>query len=259
MRDHTPPRPDARLRVLYLLRHGQSTANAAGEFTGWTDVPLTSAGEAEATRAGQLLAEARELPDVVHTSVLRRTIRTAEIALAGIDRSWVPVRRSWRLNERHYGALTGRNKAEVRREAGDDQFTRWRRSFSDAPPAMAPSEAAELRADPRYRDLPPGTVPDTESLADVLARVLPYWADNVATDLRAGRTPLVVAHGNSLRALVMHLDKLRPNEVAALNIPTGMPLRYEFDERLLPLPPGGRYLDPHAADTAAATVAAEGR
>jgi 2,3-bisphosphoglycerate-dependent phosphoglycerate mutase len=244
--------------TLVLLRHGQSTTNAAGEFTGWTDVPLTPSGEAEAVRAGRLLHEARMLPDVVHTSMLRRTIRTAEIALEVIDRPWLPVRRSWRLNERHYGALTGRNKAAVRHEAGNDQFTRWRRSFEDAPPPITRAEGERLRADPRYADLPPGTVPDTESLADVLTRLLPYWVDNVVPDLRAGRTPLLVAHGNSLRALVMHLDRLRPDEVATLNIPTGIPLCYDLDDTFRPRQPGGCYLDPRAASEAAAAVAGEG-
>lgn len=253
----TAPHADPDTKLV-LLRHGQSRTNADGRFTGWTDVPLTADGEREARRAGELLRDAGIAPDIVHTSVLRRAIRTAEIVLDVLDRTWLPVRRTWRLNERHYGALTSRVKSEVRAEVGDEQYRLWRRSYRQAPPAMEPAEGAALREDPRYADLPAGTVPDTESLADVHARLLPYWIDVLAADLRAGRTPLVVAHGNSLRALVMHLDGLTEHEVAELNIPTGIPLEYHLDSRLRPNSGGGRYLDHEAATRAAAAVAGEG-
>jgi 2,3-bisphosphoglycerate-dependent phosphoglycerate mutase len=244
---------------LVLLRHGESTTNASGEFTGWIDVPLTAGGETEARRAGELLRDAELYPDVLHTSLLRRAIRTAEIVADVLDRPWMPVRRSWRLNERHYGALTGRRKAEVRAEAGEERFTAWRRSFRTPPPPIDPAAGREFTDDPRYAALPAGTVPVTECLADVLARLLPYWADVLAAELRAGRVSLVVAHGNSLRALVMHLDGLSEGQVAELNIPTGIPLLYRLDTDLRPLDGGGGYLDPDAAATAAGQVSAEGR
>lgn len=243
---------------LILLRHGQSTANAAGEFTGWTDAALTETGEMEAHQAARLLMSAELQPDSIHTSVLRRSIHTAQIVAENLHRSWLPVRRTWRLNERHYGALTGRTKSRVRMEAGTEQYRRWRRSFDAPPPPMSPRELQGLRADPRYADLPYRTIPACESLADVLARLLPYWTDTLAADLRAGRTPLVVAHGNSLRALVMHLDQLSPTQVAGLNIPTGIPLCYDLDEMLEPKRRGGQYLDPDAADSAAQAIAMEG-
>jgi 2,3-bisphosphoglycerate-dependent phosphoglycerate mutase len=243
---------------LLLLRHGQSTTNASGRFTGWTDVPLTDDGEREARRAGELLRDAEITPEVVHTSLLRRSIRTVEIVLDVLDRPWLPVRRTWRLNERHYGALTGRVKSEVRTEVGDERYRAWRRSYREAPPPLRNAEGAGFRDDPRYAELPPGTVPDTESLADVRARLLPYWIDTLAAELRAGRTPLVVAHGNSLRAMVMHLDGLTEAQVSELNIPTGIPLEYRLDPRLRPYPGGGRYLDRAAAAQASAAVAGEG-
>jgi 2,3-bisphosphoglycerate-dependent phosphoglycerate mutase len=244
--------------TLVLVRHGQSTTNAAGQFTGWADVPLTDAGEHEARRVGELLREQAPHLHVVHTSVLRRAIRTAEIALDVVGRSWLPVARSWRLNERHYGALTGRSKAEVRAEVGDAQFLPWRRGFRERPPPMPAEPAEALRSDPRYSALPARVIPDSESLADVLARVLPYWVDVLSADLLAGRVPLVVAHGNSLRALIMHLDQMSEDEVVELNIPTGIPLCYELDDALLPRQRGGHYLDPTAAAQAAAAVAEEG-
>jgi 2,3-bisphosphoglycerate-dependent phosphoglycerate mutase len=241
-----------------LLRHGESASNAAGEFTGWADVPLSTVGEEQARIAGTLLRQAGIGPDVVHTSVLTRTIRTAEIVLGELDRDGVPARRSWRLNERQYGALAGRNKAQVRAEVGLRQYQSWRRSFGEKPPPMRADMLRALRADPRYAGLPAGTVPDCESLADVLARVLPYWIGVIIPDLRAGHTPLVVAHGNSLRALAMHLDDLSEREVEELNIPTGIPLCYDLDEELQPSRRGGRYLDPDAASQASAAVAREG-
>jgi 2,3-bisphosphoglycerate-dependent phosphoglycerate mutase len=244
--------------TLLMVRHGQSVSNAEGQFTGWTDVALTGEGERQARNAGELVRDAGVLPDVVHTSVLRRTIRTAEIMLDVLDRSWLPVHRSWRLNERHYGALTGRSKSAVHAEVGAELFGTWRRSLLQRPPAMEPQPLAALRADPRYAQLPAGMVPATESLADVLARVLPYWVDAIAPDVRAGRIPLVVAHGNSLRALIMHLDGLTAEQVEQLNVPTGIPLRYDLDEQLIPHRRGGRYLDPDSAARAARAVAGEG-
>jgi 2,3-bisphosphoglycerate-dependent phosphoglycerate mutase len=244
--------------TLLLLRHGQSTANAAGEFTGWVDVPLTEAGERQARGAGELLRSAGYCPDVVHTSVFSRAIRTADIMLGVLDRSWLPVRRSWRLGERQYGAWTGRRKADVRAEVGDERFLLWRRSLFGTPPPLAADALGALRADPRFAGLPTDTIPPVESLADVVARVVPYWTDVLAADLRAGRLPLVVAHGNSLRALVTHWDRLSEDEVLNLNIPTGIPLRYDFDAGLRPVLRGVRYLDPNAAAQAVAAVAREG-
>jgi 2,3-bisphosphoglycerate-dependent phosphoglycerate mutase len=240
---------------LVLLRHGESTWNELGRFTGWTDVPLSARGVAEAIRAGELLAEQDVLPDVVHTSVLDRAIQTAELALRAAGRQWVPVRRSWRLNERHYGALQGMDKAETRLAFGDEQFTLWRRSWDVPPPAR---EGEHLADDPRYRDVPPEILPHGECLKDVLERVLPWWADAIVPDLRAGRTVLVAAHGNSLRALVKHLDAIPDDAIAELNLPTGVPLLYELGPALRPLTPvdpifgvGGFYLD---ADAAAASI-----
>jgi 2,3-bisphosphoglycerate-dependent phosphoglycerate mutase len=247
-------RPE-RSATLILLRHGESTANAEGVFTGWIDVPLTPTGRAEALAAGHLLAAARLSPDTVHTSVLRRAVTTADLVLDVLDRDWVPVRRTWRLNERHYGALTGRRKQDVRAEAGEAQYTVWRRSNDVAPPP-APPGTTPPAGDPRYADLPPDAWPATESLADVQARLLPYWADALAPALTRGQTVLVVAHGNSLRALVAYLDRLPPEAVTDLNIPTGIPLRYFFDSaELRPTVPGGQYLDPARAAQRAAAVA----
>ncbi|WP_156037467.1 2,3-bisphosphoglycerate-dependent phosphoglycerate mutase, partial [Glycomyces tenuis] len=200
------------------------------------------------------------LPDVVHTSLLRRAINTAELALNEAARSWIPVRRSWRLNERHYGALQGKNKAQVREEFGEEQFMTWRRSYDTPPPAIAADSEFSQADDPRYALLAPEVRPQTECLKDVLERMLPYWYDGIVPDLKDGRTVLVAAHGNSLRALVKHLDGVSDEEIVGLNIPTGMPLRYELDETSLkPTVPGGRYLDPEAAAAAAAAVAAQGK
>ncbi|HEV8463120.1 MAG TPA: phosphoglyceromutase [Gaiellaceae bacterium] len=247
---------------LILLRHGESVWNERGLFTGWTDVGLSPRGEEEAERAGDLLLADGLLPDVLHTSVLERAIRTGEIALQACDRQWIPVRRSWRLNERHYGALQGRSKAETRREFGDDHFTLWRRSYNVAPPPM---RSERLHDDPRYADLPSDQLPKSECLKDVLERVLPYWVDAIVPDLRRGRTVLVAAHGNSLRALVKHLDVIDDDAVSELNVPTGVPLVYELDDAMrvtAPLDPrfgvGGRYLDPVAAAASIAGVRAQG-
>ena len=248
------------LGTLVLLRHGESEWNAKNLFTGWVDVDLTAQGEAEARRSGELLREHELLPDVVHTSVLRRAIRTSQLALDAADRLWIPVRRSWRLNERHYGALQGKNKKQTLEEYGEEQFMLWRRSYDTPPPPIADGDEFSQADDPRYAALPPELMPKTECLKDVLARALPYWYDAIVPDLRLGRTVLVAAHGNSLRAIVKHLDGISDEAIAGLNIPTGIPLRYDLDPATLrPITPGGQYLDPAAAAEAAAAVATQGR
>jgi 2,3-bisphosphoglycerate-dependent phosphoglycerate mutase len=244
--------------TLLLLRHGESEWNAKNLFTGWVDVGLSEKGAAEAVRGGELVREAGLLPDVSHTSVLRRAIRTADLALDAADRSWLPVRRSWRLNERHYGALQGKDKAAVRAEFGDEQFKRWRRSYDEPPPPLPDDDRWSQAHDPRYADLL-DIVPRTECLADVVHRMLPYWYDALVPDLRLGRTVLVTAHGNSLRALVKHLDGLGDEEVVGLNIPTGIPLRYDLDDVLRPVRTGGEYLDPAAAAASIEAVKNQGR
>ena len=244
--------------TLVLLRHGESEWNAKNLFTGWVDVGLSEKGRAEAVRGGQLLGEAGLRPDVVHTSLLRRAIRTAELALDEIDLGWLPVRRSWRLNERHYGALQGLNKAETREKYGDEQFMRWRRSYDVPPPPLDDGSEWSQADDPRYANLLE-VLPRTECLADVVERMLPYWYDALVPDLRLGRVVLVAAHGNSLRALVKHLDGLSDEEVVGLNIPTGIPLRYDLDERMRPVKAGGEYLDPVAAAASIEAVKNQGR
>jgi 2,3-bisphosphoglycerate-dependent phosphoglycerate mutase len=244
---------------LVLLRHGESTWNAKNLFTGWVDVPLSDRGQQEATRGATLMSERGILPDILHTSVLRRAITTAQICLDGLDRHWVPVRRTWRLNERHYGALQGKDKKETLAEFGEEQFMLWRRSYDTPPPPLEPGSEFSQSGDPRYADLPPEIVPRTECLADVLARALPYWYDAIVPDLRRGVTVLVAAHGNSLRALVKHLDDMSEQAVVSLNIPTGIPLLYELDEEMRPQTPGGEYLDPEAAAAAIQAVANQGR
>jgi 2,3-bisphosphoglycerate-dependent phosphoglycerate mutase len=245
--------------TLVLLRHGESEWNAKNLFTGWVDVDLSAKGEAEARRGGELLREHDLLPDLVHTSVLRRAIRTAEITLNIADRHWIAVRRSWRLNERHYGALQGKNKKQTLDQYGEEQFMLWRRSYDTPPPKIADDDEWSQVADPRYATLPPELMPRTECLKDVVARMLPYWYDGIVPDLLAGQTVLVAAHGNSLRALVKHLDDISDQDIAGLNIPTGIPLRYDLDARLRPVTVGGTYLDPEAAQDAAAAVANQGR
>src|SRR5690625_5190413 len=215
---------------LVLLRHGQSVWNAKILFTGWVDVGLTDVGEAEARRGGELLAERDYLPDVVHTSVMRRAIRTAEITLDLADRLWIPVRRSWRLNERHYGALQGKDKKQTLEKFGEEQFMTWRRSYDVPPPPIEPHDEHAQTGDPRYADLPPELLPATECLKDVLDRFLPYWYDSIVPDLRTGQAVAVVAHGNSLRALVKHLDDISDEDIPGLNIPTGVPLLYQLDD-----------------------------
>lgn len=241
------------MATLVLLRHGQSTWNLENRFTGWVDVDLSTRGEEEARRGGAMLTEHGLLPDVVHTSVQLRAIRTAEIALRECGRSWIPVRRSWRLNERHYGALQGRNKQETAERFGLDQVKAWRRSYAVPPPPLDADDPEHPRFDPRYATLPTDVLPATECLADVVVRMLPYWYDGIVPDLAAGRVTLVSAHGNSLRALVKHLDGLTDDEVVELNIPTGQPLVYELDEHLGVV--GHGYLDPDAATAAAEAVA----
>ena len=244
--------------TLVLLRHGESEWNAKNLFTGWVDVDLNAKGEAEARRGGELLVENDLLPDVLHTSLLKRAIRTSQISLQVADRHWIPVLRSWRLNERHYGALQGKDKAQTRREFGDEQFMLWRRSYDVPPPPLEGAALADQQADPRYALL--GTAsPRTECLKDVVKRLMPYWQDVILGSVAAGQTVLIVAHGNSLRALVKHLDGISDEDIAELNIPTGIPLVYDLDDEFRPTVPGGRYLDPEAARVAAAAVAQQGR
>ncbi|MFP5218163.1 MAG: phosphoglyceromutase [Actinomycetes bacterium] len=245
--------------TLVLLRHGESQWNKKNLFTGWIDVDLTETGEEQARAGGRLLKDAGLLPTVVHTSLLTRAIRTANLSLDACDRSWLQVRRHWRLNERHYGALQGLDKSATREKYGDEQFMLWRRSYDVPPPPIEPGSEWDVAQDERYRLLARDLVPRTECLADVVDRMLPYWYDAIVPDLRSGEVVLVAAHGNSLRALVMHLDGLSKQEVVGLNIPTGQPLRYELDDDLRPTVPGGEYLDRQAAEAAAAAVAAQGR
>src|SRR5438445_6922692 len=244
---------------LILLRDGESEWNAKNLFTGWVDVNLNEKGEKEAVRGGELLKDADLLPDVVHTSLQKRAIRTAQLALEAADRHWIPVHRSWRLNERHYGALQGKDKAATLAEFGEEQFMLWRRSYDTPPPPIEPGSEYSQDGDPRYAALPPELRPATECLADVVVRMLPYWYDAIVPDLRSGATVLVTAHGNSLRALVKHLDGMGDEEVVGLNIPTGVPLRYDLDADLRPVTPGGQYLDPDAAAAAIEAVKNQGR
>jgi 2,3-bisphosphoglycerate-dependent phosphoglycerate mutase len=246
--------------TLILLRHGESEWNAANLFTGWVDVGLTDRGRAEAVRGGALMRDAGIVPDVVLTSLLRRAITTANLALEEAGLSWLPVERNWRLNERHYGALQGKNKKETLEAYGEDQFMLWRRSYDTPPPPIDPDSEFAQTHDPRYAALPPDARPATECLADVVQRLIPYWQDVIVGEhLRAGKTVLVAAHGNSLRALVKHLDQISDADIAALNIPTGIPLVYRLNEDMTPITPGGEYLDPDAAAEAAAAVASQGR
>lgn len=244
-------------QTLILLRHGQSEWNQKNLFTGWVDVRLTEKGRGEAARAGELLAEAGVLPDVLYTSVLSRAIQTANLALDTADRLWIPVKRSWRLNERHYGALQGLDKAETLEKYGEQQFMEWRRSFDTPPPVLEDSSEWSQANDPRYQHID-GERPRTECLQDVITRLLPYWESEILADLNAGNTVLVTAHGNSLRAMVKHLEGISDEDIAALNIPTGMPLVYEINSDGTPAGPG-RYLDPEAAAAGAAAVAQQGR
>ena len=244
--------------TLILLRHGESEWNAKNLFTGWVDVDLNDKGIGEARRGGELLAESGILPDVVHTSLLKRAIKTSQLALEACDRMWIPVQRNWRLNERHYGALQGKNKKETLDLYGEEQFMLWRRSYDTPPPAIAPNDTYAQTHDPRYADLG-ADLPATECLADVVQRMLPYWDEAIVPDLRSGKTVLVAAHGNSLRALVKQLDGISDTDIAGLNIPTGIPLVYSLNTELQPIVAGGHYLDPEAAREAAAAVANQGK
>jgi 2,3-bisphosphoglycerate-dependent phosphoglycerate mutase len=244
--------------TLILLRHGESEWNALNLFTGWVDVRLSTKGEAEAARGGKLLAERGLLPDVVHTSLLRRAIHTSQLALDACDRHWIPVKRSWRLNERHYGALQGNDKAQTLAEYGEAQFTLWRRSFDTPPPLIEKGAKYSQDADPRYAGLG-SDLPMTECLKDVVVRMVPYWEQEIVPDLKEGKVVLVTAHGNSLRALVKHLEGISDEDIAGLNIPTGIPLLYELDEQMRPVKKGGEYLDPAAAAAAITAVANQGK
>jgi 2,3-bisphosphoglycerate-dependent phosphoglycerate mutase len=244
---------------LILLRHGTSDWNAKNLFTGWVDVDLNAGGVEEAQRGGELLRDRDLLPDVLHTSVLRRAIRTANIALEVVQRDWIDVRRSWRLNERHYGALQGKDKKQTLEELGEEQFMLFRRSYDTPPPPIERGSEFDQASDPRYAGLPSELLPATECLKDVVERMLPYWYDAIVPDLRAGKTVLVTAHGNSLRALVKHLDGIDEQTIVGLNIPTGIPLYYELDEDFNPLKSGGEYLDPVAAEAAIEAVKNQGR
>ncbi|MDR0628022.1 MAG: phosphoglyceromutase [Bifidobacteriaceae bacterium] len=241
---------------LVLLRHGESEWNAKNLFTGWVDVPLSEKGRAEAIRGGELMTGAGVSPDILHTSLLRRAIVTADLALDAADRLWIPVKRSWRLNERHYGALQGKNKTQIRDEYGEEQFMIWRRSYDTPPPEIELGSQYSQDGDPRYQG---GPVVRSEALKDVLERALPYWREAIVPDLVEGKTVLVAAHGNSLRALVKHLDGISDGAIAGLNIPTGIPLVYELDNDLKPLNAGGTYLDPAAAEAAIEAVANQGK
>ena len=244
--------------VLVLLRHGESDWNRQNRFTGWTDVDLSAQGRDEAHAAGRLLREGEFVFDVAFTSVLKRSIRTLGIVLDELDRLWIPVHKSWRLNERHYGALQGLNKAETAAEYGEEQVHVWRRSYATPPPALDRSDERWPGHDPRYADVAEDELPRTEALRDTVTRFLPYWHDAIAPAVLAGRRTLIVAHGNSLRALVKYLDDIGDDEIVELNIPTGVPLVYELDDELRPV--SHRYLgDPAAVEAAAAAVAAPGR
>jgi len=248
--------------TLVLLRHGQSQWNLDNRFTGWWDADLTAKGVAEAVAGGHLLAEAGILPDVLHTSLQSRAIRTAHLALEAMDRSWIPERRSWRLNERHYGGLTGLDKSETTAKYGPDQVKVWRRAYDIAPPPIEPGSEFDPGTDPRYAELDPAALPLTECLADVVLRAWPYFQDAIVPDLRAGRTVLVAAHGNSLRAFAKVLDAISVEDIAELNLPTGVPIVYELGDDLRPLeamPTLDRCLgDPAAIAAAAAAVANQG-
>lgn len=249
------------MATLVLMRHGESEWNLQNLFTGWVDVDLTEKGRSEASAGGRALRDAGVFPDVVHTSLQVRAIRTANLALEELGRLWVPVRRSWRLNERHYGGLTGLDKKETADRYGAEQVHVWRRSYDIPPPPIGADNAHDPAGDARYAMLPPDLIPATECLADVVARMLPYWYDDIVPDLRAGRVVLVAAHGNSLRALVKHLDGISDDEIPELNLPTGVPLRYELDDDLVPLerrhPLERAVGDAEAAKAAAAAVAAQ--
>ena len=241
---------------LVIIRHGESEWNKLNLFTGWTDVDLTDTGRAEAAAGGKALKEQGFDFDVCYTSLLKRAIHTLNIVLDQMDRAWLPVHKTWRLNERHYGALQGKNKTQIREEYGDEKFMLWRRSYGTPPPEIDPNDEYAQNNDPRYAGDP---VPEAECLADVVARVEPYWESDIIPELKTGKTVLIAAHGNSLRAIVKMLDGLTEEEIAKVNIPTAMPLVYELDDDFKPIKKGGEYLDPEAAAAGAAAVAAQGQ
>jgi len=243
---------------LILLRHGESEWNAKNLFTGWVDVRLSELGEKEARRGGELLREKNLLPDVLHTSLLRRAIQTAQIALDSCDRHWIPVNRTWRLNERHYGALQGKDKKQTLEAYGEEQFKLWRRSFDVPPPPIDDNDPYSQANDPRYADLG-ASMPKTECLKDVVERLLPYLNSEISRDLQAGKTVLVAAHGNSIRAIVKHIACISDEEIAEVNIPTGIPLLFTFDKDFEPIVKRGEYLDPEAAKAAIEAVANQGK
>ena len=243
---------------LILLRHGESVWNAKNLFTGWVDVELSDKGRGEAARGGQLLKEANLLPDVLHTSLLTRAINTADIALVSAGVVGIPIKRSWRLNERHYGALQGKDKAATLKEYGEEQFKLWRRSFDTPPPPIADDDQYSQKNDAKYANLGE-SLPKTECLKDVVARVIPYLNNEINNDLKSGKVVLIAAHGNSIRAIVKYLDNISDTDIAGVNIPTGIPLLYELNESFEPIIKGGRYLDPKAAADAIAAVANQGR
>ena len=243
---------------LILLRHGESEWNAKNLFTGWVDVDLSEKGKAEAARAGVLLKEAELLPDVLHTSLLKRAINTADITLSNCGKTGITTHRSWRLNERHYGALQGKDKAQTLATYGQEQFDLWRRSFDVPPVPIEDNDRYSQKNDPKYADLGE-LLPKTECLKDVVERVIPYLTSEISRDMLAGKTVLITAHGNSLRAIVKHIDCISDADIAKVNIPTGIPLYYEFDKEFEPITKGGRYLDLEAAKAAIAVVANQGK
>jgi 2,3-bisphosphoglycerate-dependent phosphoglycerate mutase len=243
------------MSTLVLLRHGESAWNRENLFTGWYDSDLSEAGRRQAVDAGLLMAEKGVAPTILHTSLLVRAVRTAELALDQLGRQWLPVRRTWRLNERHYGDLQGKNKKETADQYGLDKVNVWRRSYDTPPPPVDPGSPHHPRNDPRYARVAPDALPAGECLKDCLERVLPWWYDLAVPDLAAGEVVLVAAHGNSLRALIKHLDGIDDDAIAALNLPTGQPLVYELDDAFHPVTTGGTYLDPGAAAAGAAAVA----
>lgn len=244
---------------LILLRHGESQWNALNLFTGWVDVDLSEKGILEAKRGGELLKEQNLIPDSLHTSVLNRAIKTSELALQAAGITDIPTKRSWRLNERHYGALQGLNKKDTLDKYGEEQFMLWRRSFDVPPPPIDPNDKYAQNNDPKYKDIQKSDIPLTECLKDVVKRVIPYWQEEIVPELRNGKTVLVVAHGNSLRALIKYLENISDEDIAKLNLPTGIPLLYRLDENFKPVVLGGEYLDPQAAKEAISAVANQGK
>ena len=244
---------------LILLRHGESQWNALNLFTGWVDVDLSEKGVLEAKRGGELLKEKNLIPNSLHTSVLNRAIKTSELALESAGIKEIPTKRSWRLNERHYGALQGLNKKDTLEKYGEEQFMLWRRSYDVPPPPIDPNDKYAQNNDPKYKDMQKSDIPLTECLKDVVKRVIPYWKESIVPELESGKTVLIVAHGNSLRALIKYLENISDENIAKLNLPTGIPLLYRLDENFKPIVFGGEYLDPQAAKEAIDAVANQGK